>query len=99
MTPQHILRDLCRRHGLPMKDGQRLLPLIDRALESPPNVRSRLLRLVDRSLEKRAAEQGDRPTRGDRQALVAVARVLHKWNPGGDLFELGQELDGELEDS
>jgi hypothetical protein len=97
MTPENLLRSMCERHGLPADYGQRLLPLVRRAMEAPDEVRERILALVDGNLANRA--QGEPPkddaARGpDEDILLAVARVLHGWSPSEPLFDLGTSLGG-----
>ena len=82
MTPHSILRDLCDRYGLSPAHGERLLPLIERALKAPPGVRERILELVEGNLEQEskrlAAHQMD-PT--EERLLRVVAKTIHRWNP------------------
>ena len=95
MNPQNLLQAMCKRHGIPTKTGERLLPLIRKALEAPAEVRNRILFLVDRNLAEKAKgiESEKRLWNElDQDVLVAVARVLHGWNPTGSLLDMGDQL-------
>jgi hypothetical protein len=107
MTPENLLRSMCERHGLPAEYGQRLLPLVRRAMEAPDEVRDRLLALVDGNLADHAqsgpsdAEDADGAQREveiqrdiDEDVLIAVARVLHGWSPSEPLFDFGSSVGG-----
>lgn len=97
MTPENLLRSMCERHGLPAEYGQRLLPLVRRAMEAPDEVRERLLALVDGNLATRAQGEPDgAPSERDvdHDVLVAVARVLHAWSPSEPMSDLGSSLGG-----
>jgi len=92
MNPENVVRALCARHGLPPEAGAPYMPLIERALAAPEDVRERLLTLVDGSLAQRAQGiPGDPLPRkdADREVLVAVARVLHGWTPSAPMLDLG----------
>jgi len=86
MRAHDTLHVLCRRHGVPESYGRRLLPLLERAHAAPPEVRDRLLRLVEQNLVREAnrrqglRQQVQNPAD---QALEAVAKALHRWNPPG----------------
>ena len=97
MTPENLLRSMCERHGLPADYGQRLLPLVRRAMEAPDEVRERILALVDGNLANRAQGEADEDEVArdlDEDILLAVARVLHGWSPSEPLFDLGSSLGG-----
>jgi len=82
MTPENTLRALCERHQVPYSEGERLLPLVRSALGAPEATRERMLALVERDLQQRVP-------RGDREVLLAVARVLHNWSPSDPLLDIG----------
>lgn len=95
MNPENLVRALCARHGLPPEAGAPYMPLIEKALAAPDEVRERLLTLVDGSLAQRAQGIPDDPalTKGvDREVLVAVARVLHNWSPSAPMLDLGSTM-------
>lgn len=82
MTPRSILRDLCDRYGLPEADGERLLPLIERALKAPPGVRERILELVEDNLQRESRRRSACLEQAqDERMLLAVAKILHPWTP------------------
>ena len=93
MNPESTLRSLCERNQVPYSLGERLLPIVRRALESPDETRDRILALVERNLRLRA-EGGDGEERLDRdlehELLLAVARVLHDWGPTDPFLDLGK---------
>ncbi len=103
MTPHSILRDLCDRYGLSPAHGERLLPLVERALNAPPGVRERILELVEGNLEREskrlAASAAMDPA--ERLVLSTVAKVVHNWSPPDWLMrwcgdpEASAEDDGE----
>lgn len=97
MNAENLLRAMCERHGLPADYGQRLLPLVRRALLAPQPVRDRILRLVDTNLRSCAEGQVDQEklwSTLDHEVLVAVARVLHGWTPSDPMLDLGTHLGG-----
>ena len=81
MDARRLLRRMCHRHGLPFQDASRLLPLVERALISPIDVRDRILHLVDDNLARisfsmRAHRRQGRPLRGlAAGALKQLARL------------------------
>jgi len=89
MESKRLLKELCRRHGIDYESGTPLLPMIERALQSPREVRIRLLRLVERTLQftneeaypSDLAEAAHSP-----DILKAVAKALHDWNPPEEFF-------------
>jgi len=95
MNPESTLRSLCERNQVPysLALGERLLPIVRRALESPDETRERILALVERNLKLRAAG-GDGQERLERdlehEILVAVARVMHDWAPTDPFLDLGK---------
>ena len=58
MDARRLLQRMCARHGLTVQDAIRLLPLIERALQAPQNVRDRILALVEHNLTRKAAGAG-----------------------------------------
>lgn len=98
MDARRLLGRMCARHGLHMQDAIRLLPLIERALLSPHNVRDRILSLVDHNLARKATSQSRQEDPRlvqedlDEEILFSVARVLHGWTPSPKLLELGRLL-------
>ena len=90
MESKRLLKELCRRHGIAFESGIPLLPMIERALQSPREARIRLLKLVERTL--RLSEEDIYPSELAEAAhsadvLKAVARVLHDWDPPEDLLD------------
>lgn len=97
MTPEDTLRALCERNHVPYGEGQRLLPIVQRALEAPIATRDRILALVDQNLQQRVtSEAGHQQLARDieHETLLAVARVLHDWTPSEPLLGLGSTLGG-----
>jgi hypothetical protein len=94
MDPEKLLRSMCERHGLPSDYGTQLLPLIQRALEAPEEVRDRILTLIDGNLAQCArngVQAGKLFDNLDREVLIAVARVLHHWTPSEPMLDLGSQ--------
>ena len=85
MDPQELMRRLCRRHGVIPARGERLLPLVRWALESPREIRERILKIVEDTLAWHArTEEAPGEASGSAASptvLVAVAKVLHGWSP------------------
>lgn len=82
MDVRRFIARLCARFRVSRDFGRRLQPLVQRAVESPPEKRRLLLQLVERSFAEEARRAlrelgGER----DRRALVSVARLLHGWTP------------------
>lgn len=101
MDARRLLGRMCSRHGLNLQDAVRLLPLIERALLSPHNVRDRILTLVDHNLSQKASHRPTFVASGkadtvqgdlDEEIMFSVARVLHAWTPSSKLMELGRLL-------
>jgi len=95
MTPESTLRELCERNQVPYSYGERLLPIVRRALEAPDLTRDRILALVERNLQQRAdGEAGHEKLAREleHEILLAVARVLHDWTPSDPLLGLGGTL-------
>lgn len=98
MTPEALLQAMCKRHGLSPDSGESLLPLVKKAVESPPEIRNRILFLVDRNLASKAKGVADEKrlwNELDNDVLVAVAKVLHGWHPSGEILNMGDQLKGE----
>ncbi|MEO6710095.1 MAG: hypothetical protein ABI054_08835 [Planctomycetota bacterium] len=83
--PARKLAQLCRRNGLPDSLGAGFLPLLERAANARPDLRSRVIELVDRQLQAlaqdRAAARQLAAIR-DEACLKALAPLLHAWQPG-----------------
>jgi len=97
MDARNLLQRMCDRHALPYMEASRLLPLIERALNSPHHVRDRILVLVENNLARKATGTISRTTQEvqrdlDDEVLVSVARVLHNQTPGPSLLDLGHVL-------
>jgi len=98
MDATRLLETLCARHGLAVEDASGLLPLVQRALVSPEDVRTRLLTLIDANLAKRASGAGCATLEElerdlDDEVLRAVARTLHPWVPSARVQGL-EEAEG-----
>lgn len=95
MNPEQLLRSMCARLGLPFRHGTRLLPLVERAVRSPEDVRERLLSLVEANLahtaEKDRNDGNSLKGKLDDEVLSAVARVLHAWSPSRLMMDLGDK--------
>jgi hypothetical protein len=97
MNAESLLRRMCARLGLPFHLGTRLLPLVERAVKSPDDVRQRLLALVEANLAHCARDHRQEHSLQDRlddEVLVAVAKVLHAWSPSRLMLDLGEQLGG-----
>lgn len=97
MTPESTLRALCERNQVPYSYGERLLPIVRRALEAPDETRERILALVERNLQQRAdGVAGSEKLARDleNEILLAVARVLHDWSPSDPLLDMGGSIGG-----
>ena len=84
MEPERLLKELCRRHGVPLEEGSALLPMIQRALQSPREARIRLLVLVEQTLRFTANDTYPAAlaeAAHDPDILKAVAKALHDWTP------------------
>ncbi|MBK7644798.1 MAG: hypothetical protein IPJ19_17450 [Planctomycetes bacterium] len=97
MNPESTLRRLCERNQVPYSYGERLLPIVRRALEAPDATRDRILALVERNLQQRAdgAADSEKLARDlESEILLAVARVLHDWSPSDPLLDIGKGFKG-----
>jgi hypothetical protein len=87
MSPQRTLARLCRRHQVPFEDAEHLLPLVTRAVEAgEERIRRSLLNVVESTLRRLGDErryQQNLERHLDRQYLLAIAAVLHRWEPNG----------------
>ncbi len=98
MDAQNLLQRMCARHGLPLTDGSRLLPLVKRAFLSPNDVRNRILKMVDNHLSRKATSTASTPSLSsaqgdlDDEVLISVARVVHSWTPSAKVLDLGKLL-------
>lgn len=97
MDARSLLQRMCERHDLPFGEASRLLPLIERALNSPHHVRDRILVLVENNLARRAtgsaaATTGQVHRDLDEEVLISVAKVLHNQTPSPKILDLGQVL-------
>ena len=81
MDPEATLRRLCRQHRVPFASARRLTPLLRRAAGASLEVRRNLLAVVEAALACEA-EAIARRERLERQALLGVASVLHRWPEG-----------------
>lgn len=61
---------MCARHGLSLQESIRLLPLIERALTAPQNVRDRILALVEHNLTRKSQS---RPTAEEAAEMLREA--------------------------
>ncbi|MEZ6015775.1 MAG: hypothetical protein R3F49_11715 [Planctomycetota bacterium] len=96
MDATRLLERLCARHGLNLEDGVALLPLVERALVSPKDVRDRILTLIETNLARRAEGQGEATIDQlehdlDDEVLRAVAKTLHAWEPSQRVREFGAD--------
>jgi hypothetical protein len=83
---------MCARHGLPYTQAEQLIPLVQRALEAPDEVRDRILTLIEGNLARRASGKVsiERLFEDlDQEVLISVARVLHGWHPSDKVVEMG----------
>jgi len=95
MTPELTLRALCERNQIPYSDGERLLPIVRRALQAPDDARDRILALVENNLRQRGQGIAGQETLAldlEQEILLAVARVLHDWSPSDPMLDLGGKV-------
>jgi len=83
MNPLTILSSLCAHFDVPVAKGQKLIPLIERALEAPEPIKGRILSLVKRTLKREAERHraAERERDLDERMLGVVAKVVHPWTP------------------
>jgi hypothetical protein len=85
LEPGQIIADLCQRFGVSNEFGERLRPLVERAVRSEPDKRRRILDLIERSFDQEARRARLQTAQilsvEDKRVLTTVARVLHPWNP------------------
>jgi len=97
MDPRRLLIRMCTRHGLSTRYGFRLLPLVEKALESPAIVRDKILTLVEANLAGRQQGKSDVSSlfrELDDEVLISVAQLLHDWTPTGHILDMGKLLPG-----
>ena len=75
---QRKLDRLCRRHGVPLAIGARLLPLLERAEQSNADVRRKLIAVIEATLAC-DADAIRRREEQEQRYLIAVAAALHAW--------------------
>ena len=86
MDPQTIVERLCRSFGVSADFGERILPLVEKAMECPEPKRKRLLALVERSFEHEAQRRAQQMSPSqlppeDLRLVNTVAGLLHGWSP------------------
>ncbi|MCC6408928.1 MAG: hypothetical protein IT453_17335 [Planctomycetes bacterium] len=85
MSPNHTLARLCRRHQVPFEDAEHLLPLVTRAVgATDQRIRRSMLNVVESTLRRLGEERRYRQnleSHLERQYLIALAAVLHRWEP------------------
>jgi hypothetical protein len=84
MNAEDKLAELCRRYGFDRTRADDLLPLVERAMSSPPTIGRCLLAVVEATLATQAADAGDQARlreQLDERVLGALAGVLHGWDP------------------
>ena len=72
-----------------------MIPLVQRALESPDGVRDRILALVEGNLARRGSGKEDVKKLFedlDQEVLLAVAKILHPWAPSKKVMGMGGDL-------
>lgn len=77
--PQRTLERLRRGAGAPVDVAARELPLVQRALRSPPRLRALLLAAVRARLERAGRQAREQSERADRRCLAALAPLLERW--------------------
>ncbi len=89
-TPELKLLELCHAYGLPRAEADDVYPLVERALRTPGAIGRCLMAVAEASLATRAralrdAAEGREVARSraelDDTVLVALASVLHDWEP------------------
>ena len=83
MDPHQFLDHLCRRYGLPPRQAEPLLPLVQLAWTARPAVRRRILGRLEGALGQSYLATGPGPPAegegADRRLLELLASVLHNW--------------------
>ena len=74
-----------------------MLPLVERALSSPEDVRERILILIDNNLARQAGDELLDPKVNleedvGEEVLLSVAKVLHHWVPSAKILDLSMIL-------
>jgi hypothetical protein len=77
--PQRTLERLRRTTGAPADIAARELPLVQRALRSPPRLRALLLAAVRARLERAGRGAREQSELMDRRCLSALAPLLELW--------------------
>ncbi|MEM1453305.1 MAG: hypothetical protein AAF957_25395 [Planctomycetota bacterium] len=102
MDAERLLQRLCERHGLDPVDAHELLPLIQRAIASPDEVRRRIFGMVEVYVQRRAEGDSTATLAAleqdlDDEVLRAVARTIHRWDPPWRKGVKGQGTQGRLD--
>ena len=94
MTAQDILDRLVQRYAVAPQYGKRFLPLVGRSLSASPEIRARILSLIENSFrrEEERLEQRRRALESSPEwkMVLAVARILHTWEPPEWLMSWGE---------
>jgi hypothetical protein len=94
MTSQDILDRLVQRYSVSPEYGNRFLPLVGRSLSASPEIRARILSLIENSFrrEEERLAQRRRALEGSPEwkMVLAVARILHTWEPPEWLMSWGE---------
>ena len=97
MNPERRLMRLCRRHRIPYEEAGELLPLLERAARSPPEIRRCLVAVVEAAVASRAAEREDhrhRKRQLEESVLAVLASLLHRWEPPSGEAPEGEAPEG-----
>ena len=100
MSPSDIIDDLCQEYGVSTDFGQRLRPLVKRAVGAEPTAKKRIMDLVRRSFAEEASRTSDPEpiesflNEGELLLLRTVSAILHDWNPPGWLGSWGDRQTG-----
>ena len=84
MTPLEWLRRRCQRYAVPEGDTSDLMPLVERGLSTRGPMGACLLAVAEASIAMRGESVRDQDAareRLDDRMLVALAGVLHGWEP------------------
>lgn len=90
MEPQSLLSRLREKHGVSEAFSLRFLPLLERAVQTSPDIRRRILELVERSFVRQAERQPALEP-AEIRVLDRVARILHAWEPAAWLKRWSHE--------
>lgn len=102
MDAERLLKRMCARHGLSSATEHELLPLMQRALISPDDVRRRIFAMIEDTVRRRSEGDATATLAAleqdlDDEVLRAVALRVHTWDPPWRKRPFGAIGDGRLD--